>query len=44
VLTALNGMSAYDVGGLRINYSPTDHTGLDFVDLSIVDSSGRLRR
>jgi len=44
VLAALNGMSAYDLGGMRINYSPTDHTGLDFVDLSIVDASGRLRR
>jgi ABC-type branched-subunit amino acid transport system substrate-binding protein len=44
VLTALNGMSAYDLGGLRISYSADDHTGLDFVDLSIVDSVGKLRR
>ncbi len=44
LLTALNGMSAYDLGGLRIKYGPNDHTGLDFVDLSIVDAGGRLRR
>lgn len=44
VLVALNGMSSYDLGGLQIRYGPNDHTGLDFVDLSIVDATGRLRR
>jgi len=34
----------YDVGGrLEVNYSPQDHTGIDYVDLSIV-SEGRFRR
>jgi branched-chain amino acid transport system substrate-binding protein len=41
---ALEGMSRYDLGGLTVSYSPTNHTGLDFADLSIIDASGRFRR
>ncbi|WP_439606355.1 ABC transporter substrate-binding protein [Hydrogenophaga sp.] len=41
---ALEGMRNYDIGGLTISYSPTNHTGLDFADLSIVDASGKFRR
>jgi len=42
--TALEGMSHYDVGGIELGYGPTDHTGLDYVDLAIVDQSGKFRR
>jgi ABC-type branched-subunit amino acid transport system substrate-binding protein len=41
---ALEGLSRYDLGGLTVSYSPTNHTGLDFADLSIIDASGRFRR
>jgi ABC-type branched-subunit amino acid transport system substrate-binding protein len=41
---ALESMSRYDLGGLTVSYSPTNHTGLDFADLSIIDASGRFRR
>ncbi len=41
---ALEGMRNYDIGGLQINYSATDHTGLDFSDLSIVNASGKFMR
>jgi branched-chain amino acid transport system substrate-binding protein len=41
---ALEGMSRYDLGGLTVSYSATNHTGLDFADLSIIDASGRFRR
>jgi branched-chain amino acid transport system substrate-binding protein len=41
---ALEGMTRYDLGGLTVSYSPTNHTGLDFADLSIIDASGRFRR
>ena len=41
---ALEGMSRYDLGGLTVSYSPSNHTGLDFADLSIIDASGRFRR
>ena len=41
---ALEGIQNFDIGGLSISYSPKNHTGLDFADLSIVDASGRFRR
>jgi ABC-type branched-subunit amino acid transport system substrate-binding protein len=41
---ALEGMQKYDLGGLEISYSPTDHTGLDFADLSIIGANGKFRR
>lgn len=41
---ALEGIKDFDLGGLKVSYSPTNHTGLDFADLSIIDASGRFRR
>jgi ABC-type branched-subunit amino acid transport system substrate-binding protein len=41
---ALNGLSRLDLGGMELGYSPTDHTGLDFVDLSIIGENGRFVR
>lgn len=41
---ALEGLTKLDIGGLEVGYGPTDHTGLEFVDLSIIDSGGRFRR
>jgi ABC-type branched-subunit amino acid transport system substrate-binding protein len=39
---ALEGMQKFDLGGLDVSYSATDHSGLDFAELSIIgsDSSG----
>ena len=44
VLAALEKLHKFDLGGLEVSYSPTDHTGLDFADLSIIGSDGRFRR
>ncbi|MBS0445003.1 MAG: ABC transporter substrate-binding protein [Proteobacteria bacterium] len=44
LIAALNGMSRYDLGGMELNYSPTNHSGLDFSDLSIIDREGHFRR
>ena len=33
-----------DIGGLEVGFGPNDHTGLEFVDLSIIDSGGKFRR
>lgn len=44
VLAALDGMQRLDIGGLELSYSPTDHTGFDFVDLSIIAADGRFTR
>jgi ABC-type branched-subunit amino acid transport system substrate-binding protein len=44
VVAALEGMRSYDIGGLEINYSADDHTGLDFADLSIIGNDGKFKR
>lgn len=41
---ALERMSNFDIGGLVVSYSATNHTGLDFADLSIIGEQGRFRR
>lgn len=33
-----------DLGGMKIAYSPTHHSGLEFTDLSIIDRTGAFRR
>ena len=43
IIDALNRMDKYDLGGLSLGYSPTDHTGLDYVDLAIIDRNGRFQ-
>jgi ABC-type branched-subunit amino acid transport system substrate-binding protein len=41
---ALNGMGSYDLGGMRLGYSPSDHSGLDYTELSIIGADGRFMR
>jgi ABC-type branched-subunit amino acid transport system substrate-binding protein len=43
VVAALDTIRNYDLGGLEVSYSPTDHSGIDFADLSII-SDGRFKR
>ncbi|MFG6455853.1 ABC transporter substrate-binding protein [Roseateles sp. BYS96W] len=42
--TALEKLNHLDLGGVEVGYSTTDHTGLDYVDLAIVDQNGKFRR
>ena len=44
LIAALNGLNKFDIGGLQVSYSPTDHTGLSFVELSIIGPDGKFRR
>ena len=44
LLNALNNLRRYDLGGMELSYSPTDHTGLEFADLSIIGIDGKFRR
>ena len=44
IQAALEGIRNFDLGGLEVNFSPTDHTGLDFADLSIIGSDGKFKR
>jgi ABC-type branched-subunit amino acid transport system substrate-binding protein len=41
---ALESIRKYDLGGLELNFSPEDHSGLDFADLSIIGTDGKFRR
>lgn len=41
---ALDTLAKLDIGGLEVTFSPTDHTGLEFVDLSIIGPDGKFRR
>ena len=38
---ALEGRRRLDIGGLKVSYSPEDHSGLDFADLSIIGTDGK---
>jgi len=41
---ALEAMGRYDLGGIELGYGPKDHSGLDYVDLAIIDQNGKFRR
>lgn len=41
---ALEGMKKFDIGGMEIHYTPEDHTGIEFADLSIISQDGRFLR
>jgi branched-chain amino acid transport system substrate-binding protein len=44
VLAGLESIQKYDIGGLDVSFSPTDHTGLDFADLAIIGADGKFKR
>jgi ABC-type branched-subunit amino acid transport system substrate-binding protein len=44
IQSSLENMKRFDIGGLEINFSTTDHTGLDFADLSIISTEGKFKR
>ena len=44
IQAAFEGLRKFDLGGLEVSYSPEDHTGLDFADLSIIGTDGKFRR
>ena len=41
---ALEAIRRFDLGGLELSYGPNDHTGLEYVDLSIIGADGKFRR
>lgn len=44
IQASLEGLQKFDLGGLEISYTPDDHSGLDFADLSIIGTDGKFRR
>nr|WP_295775871.1 ABC transporter substrate-binding protein [Rhodoferax sp.] len=41
---ALETLQKFDLGGLEVSYSVTNHSGLDFADLSIIGADGKFMR
>jgi branched-chain amino acid transport system substrate-binding protein len=44
LITGLNSIRKFDIGGMELSYSPSDHSGLDYADLSIISADGKFRR
>ncbi len=42
--TALETLRDFDMGGLRLSYSPTSHAGLNFTELSMIGADGQFKR
>jgi ABC-type branched-subunit amino acid transport system substrate-binding protein len=40
LVTALESIRDFDMGGFLITYGPADHTGAEFVEMSIIDKRG----
>ena len=41
---ALESFGEVDIGGIDLTFSPTDHSGLEYVDLSFIAEDGTFRR
>ncbi len=44
IRNALESLQKFDLGGIELSYSPSDHTGLELVDLSIITKAGNFMR
>ncbi len=43
LITGLESMGTQSIGGFNVSYSPTDHVGSSFVELSMLVGDGRIR-
>jgi ABC-type branched-subunit amino acid transport system substrate-binding protein len=43
-VTALETLRDYDVGGFNVTYTPTDHNGSKFVELTVISRDGKFLR
>lgn len=41
LIAALESMRDYDLGGIKLSYAPTNHSGLSYVEASIVNRNGK---
>jgi len=44
VIEALETLNAFDVGGFTLKFSPTNHVGSHFVEITVIGQNGRLLR
>ncbi len=42
VVQALETMGNFDLGGITVNYSPTNHVGSRYVEVTVIGSTGKL--
>ena len=42
VIKGLESMSAYDLGGVTVNYSPTNRVGSHYVEVTVIGVPGKL--
>jgi ABC-type branched-subunit amino acid transport system substrate-binding protein len=42
VAKALESMSSFDLGGITVNYSPTNRVGSQYVEVTVIGSTGKL--
>jgi branched-chain amino acid transport system substrate-binding protein len=42
-IKAVESMSAYDTGGFGVRFTPRQHAGSDYVDLTIISKNGKFR-
>jgi ABC-type branched-subunit amino acid transport system substrate-binding protein len=40
LMAALDGLRDFDLGGMSLSYSPSDHTGTEYVELSMITKNG----
>ena len=40
LVAALEGLRDFDLGGLTVGYGPNDHTGTEYVELSMISRGG----
>jgi branched-chain amino acid transport system substrate-binding protein len=40
LIAALDGLRDFDLGGVSVSYSKQDHTGAEYVEMSMIDSRG----
>lgn len=43
-IRSMESIQKYDLGGLVVSYSPTDHTGSEFVELTMIGKNGNFIR
>jgi branched-chain amino acid transport system substrate-binding protein len=44
IVAALESIREFDLGGIKLGYSATDHSGVEYVDTSVVNREGRFAR
>ncbi len=44
LIAGLESLRDFDLGGFKVDFSPTDHNGSNFVQLTIVSKDGRIKR